>query len=397
MSSLPLVLHPYDILQPSTSTPYDVNEVKISFEQRAVTFQRSVVSGTVFIPLNDVIPCAGLLTCTAHQKSNYGIRIISLTAVLKPKGPVKIEEVLGFALTVQPPPASDWAALVLGAVGSPVFPTSVVHRTIGESAIIAPINITAGSTLADIRRALTSSHLLNRQCTNHVVLQLANTFIAPEPISIIAPPIQQRIPVDMQIGLDAARLQREYMQLRIQTDRTLKEGFINVPLFRRIRSASSSHDQFTMTIFGFWIQYLMDVSKGARPELLTENGKITPFVPRPDKDHNELLPQCEIGSSSEEHTLYNSHVTVPRMLVVDLYTHLLAPACNDATSRFHDTDNGLNVCFRQPGNAALQDATVTFNLVYEHVIITTSNSAALEPFSFLDDFSNTANPTTFAW
>ena len=351
----------------------------------------------VFIPLNDVIPCPGLQICAAHQKSNYTIRIISLTAILKPKGPVKIEEALSFAATFHPPPGlgSDWATLVAGAIGSPVFPTSVVNRTVGESAVISPINITAGSSLADIRRALTSSHLLNRQCTNNFVLQLAHTFVAPEPVVIIAPPGPQRIPVNMQIGLDVARLQREYMQIR--SDRSLKEGFINVPLFRRIRSSSSAHDQFVMTIFGFWIQYLMDVHKETRPELFMESGKPAPFLLRKDKDGNELITQCEIGAPTDDRTLYNSYITVPKMLVVDLYTHLLVPACNDATSRFFDTDNGLNICFRQPGNIALQDANITFRMVYEQLTITTSNSPAQEQLSFMDDFSTTSNPSIYTW
>lgn len=397
MSYHQIVAHPCDIIQPSTVAAFDVNEVLVSFEERQVTFHRSLVSGGVFIPLNDVIPCAAL-QIFAPQK-NSAIRILSLTASLKTRVPVKTEEILSFALTVQPPPASDWNALTVGASGSPVFPTSVLARTNGDQTLIAPYNVSASSSVAEIRRAITSSHLNNKHCTNHFVLHLASAFVPPEFITLIAPPAAYpRIPVNMQIGLDAGRLQKEYVGFRAQaTDRSFKPGFINVPLYRRIRSDTSSHDQFVMTIFGFWIQYFMDVSKEARPNILVDtDGKPYSFHFRKDKDGNDVIPQCDFGSSIGDQTLFNVYVSVPRSVVVDLYVHLLAVACCDATSRFHDTDNGLNVCFRQAGNTAIENAQVTFVLKYEHVTMT-STRPTQEVFSFMDDFSTTTSTADYAW
>lgn len=243
-------------------------------------------------------------------------------------------------------------------------------------------SVSRTSTLDEVTRLLTTTHLRSN-CSAQTVLQSRCTTIRPAPVVLI-PDADPRM---LLVGMDAPMVLMEYLELRSQVpDRTRAADdpdadAILVPVFRRRQIDGA----ILPTLFGYWVLYFMDVAASRREHCL----------PEPADHYAADVAACALVDTSGD--LAASIVSVPRRMVAQLYTSLLAPLAEEASARLLRVDHAAqSLVLLLRSDAPLDGLKVTFSLSYCPLVIM-NDKLIPEPLEHLAAAPTAAAPSPYSW
>lgn len=365
--TLPQVSRPGQLLQatPSDTTLYTIPQSAVHFSpERTITFTRVIANkGNIGLLWNTIIPipCADVMRRRPNPDPR-NIYVCALDVELVPTGPSK-NEPLNIALLMGAAmgEADDmWTTLPTNQTHMFRMPTAVLSRLSNNEDLITQTIVSGSSSIDEIHRAMTACHL-RRHCTAQTMFFLRPPM-SMKPIALIAQMLSL-VPTDMLIGMDAARVFREYVSLRTATDYADAEtaGCIAVPLFRRVKSPDPAmHDTFMMTSFGFWIRALQDIYEENRQNVL----------PGPAESYAPGIGTCVVAGTDGPAAMQTATIIAPRSMVAHLYASLLSHLAEEATARFQQVDRAnqsFALLFKTDG--PIMNALASFTLTYRHVVV----------------------------
>ena len=356
-------------------------------ENETIIFDIISTSNQARFNLSALIPSSTTDTLRRKSIDPINICIVSLSAEFVPENPVSTIITIPMALVFGAKSDKDdlWSNLTtnhtLYGQKYTMSRLQLIRLPLPDDSTISTTAFSKTSTPDEIGRLMTYKHL-RQHCTTVVVMEPPR-FGQPSNHTVLIPRMDDHILPWMLIGMDSDRMYQEYFSLRVAPVEQDTPDMIHVPLFRRIATVvgqSGTNDTFACTIIGFWIKLLMDIAAERRPNNL----------PREAITYASQINDCVIIPL--DNGMYS--ILVPRRLVIQLHTTLLARLADESSSRIHRADkpdrNGL-LLFKSP-NTCMDHVRTRFTMIYRAVTVIGESLANESIDSAVDSMTSACDP-----